>query len=207
MTAAVVLLLVNGVLGAIDTLWYHEYKGRLAWQPDRYRTELRLHASRDAVYAILYGTIGWWRWSGLWAAVLGSLLAVEILITLADFVVEDRTRPLAAGERVLHSLMAIVYGAMLTRLLPELLDRLQEPAALWAGESGVPTELAATATVFGAGIALSGLRDAIASFPARDQGSAASSVASLHPHKRRSPAPTPARPPCSTWQAVAHQPR
>lgn len=163
MTAAVVLLLVNGVIGAVDTLWYHEYKGRLAWRPDLYRAELRLHASRDAVYAVLYGTIGWWRWSGLWAAVLLALLATEILVTLTDFVVEDRTRPLGAGERVLHSLMAIVYGAMLTQLLPELLDRLRDPAALWVGDSGVPPELAAMATLFGMGIAASGIRDALAS--------------------------------------------
>lgn len=181
MTTAVVLLLVNGVLGAIDTLWYHEYKGRLAWQPDLYRVELRLHASRDAVYVVLYGTIGWWHWSGPWAAVLMSLLAVEILVTLADFVVEDRTRPLSAGERVLHSLMAIVYGAMLTRLVPELFDRLHEPANLWAGDSGVPPELAVIATVIGAGIAVSGLRDAIASLPGPGHSAPKRAIGDLPP--------------------------
>jgi hypothetical protein len=159
----VVLLLVNGVLGAVDTLWYHEHKARLAWHPERYRTELRLHAARDAVYAVLYGTIGWWAWSGIWAGVLAALLATDIVITLVDFVVEDRTRGLSAGERVLHSTMAILYGAMLMRLVPELVDRMGQPSVLWAGPTAVPVELAALATLFGVGIAASGLRDLAAS--------------------------------------------
>lgn len=163
MTVVVGLLLVNGILGAVDTLWYHEYRSRLAWHPELYRTELRLHAARDAVYTVLYGSIGWWRWEGAWAGVLASLLTVEIVITLADFVVEDRTRSLAAGERVLHSAMAIVYGAMLMRLVPELVQRGQEPTSLWVGETGVPVAMAGMATLLGAGIAVSGLRDAFAS--------------------------------------------
>jgi hypothetical protein len=156
MTTVVLLLLANGVLGAVDTLWYHEVRAGLPRRPDLYGTELRLHAARDAVYAVLYGTIGWWAWRGAWVGVLGALLAVEIVITLADFVVEDRTRALGAGERVLHSVMAIVYGAMLCRLVPIL--------AAGAPTGGpVPVPLALMATLFAAGIAVSGLRDAVAS--------------------------------------------
>ena len=155
MTAVVLLLLANGVLGAVDTLWYHEIVAGLPRRPDRHGTELRLHAARDAVYAVLYGTVGWWAWRGGWAAVLGALLATEIVITLADFVVEDRTRQVAAGERVLHATMAIVYGAMVCRLLPIL------AAGAPAGPP-VPTPLAVLATLFGLGIAASGLRDATA---------------------------------------------
>jgi hypothetical protein len=99
--------------------------------------------------------MGWWAWRGGWAAVLGALLATEIVITLADFVVEDRTRRVAAGERVLHATMAIVYGAMVCRLLPIL------AAGAPAGPP-VPTPLAVLATLFGLGIAASGLRDATA---------------------------------------------
>jgi hypothetical protein len=162
MTAVVILLLANGVLGAVDTLWYHEHRAGLARRPDRHRTELWLHAGRDAVYAVLYGTIGWVAWQGGWAVVLAGLLAVEIVITLADFVVEDRTRDLAAGERVLHSVMAIVYGAMLTRLLPALAGWAAEPTALLPATGAVPPPLAWTAIVLGAGIAVSGARDALA---------------------------------------------
>lgn len=163
MTDVVVLLLVNGVLGAIDTLWYHEHKAGLARRPDRHRTELRLHAGRDAVYAVLYGTIGWWEWRGAWSGVLAAMLAVEIVMTLADFVVEDRTRSLSGGERVLHSVMAIVYGAMLMRLAPELVEWAQTPTSLDGHAGGVPATLASLATLLGLGIALSGARDAAAS--------------------------------------------
>lgn len=159
MTAVVVLLVANGLLGAVDTLWYHEHRAALPRRPDRFRTELRLHAARDAVYAVLYGTIGWWAWRGAWAAVLAGLLAVEIVITLADFVVEDRTRALGPGERVLHSVMAIVYGVMLGRLAPVLAGWAHDPTAL-ARAGRVPALLAAVASAFGAGIAASGARDA-----------------------------------------------
>jgi hypothetical protein len=162
MTAVVVLLLAQGVLGAVDTIWYHEIVAGLPRRPDRHRTELRLHAGRDAVYAVLYGTIGWTAWRGAWAGVLIALVATEVVITMADFVVEDRTRTLSGGERVLHSTMAIVYGAMLMRLAPVLAGWAGEPTAL-ARADEVPAALAAIATVFGAGIALSGARDARAS--------------------------------------------
>lgn len=166
MTAVVALLLVNGVLGIVDTLWYHEWRARLAERPDLYRTELRLHAARDAVYAVLYGTIAWWAWSGSWVLLLGGLLAVEIVITMSDFVVEDRTRVVRAGERVLHAAMAIVYGAMLMQLVPDLVDRLGQPDALvGAGpDASVPTHLAVAASMLGGGIALSGVRDLLASY-------------------------------------------
>src|SRR5260370_41986498 len=53
------------------------------------------------------------------------LLAIEMGITLADFMVEDRVRKpfggLLPGERATHTVMAIVYGAMIANLLPVLL--------------------------------------------------------------------------------------
>jgi hypothetical protein len=163
-TVVVVLLLANGLLGAVDTIWYHEIVAGLPRRPDRHRTELRLHAGRDAVYAVLYGTIGWTAWRGAWAGVLAALLATEIVITMADFVVEDRTRALSGGERVLHSTMAIFYGAMLMRLVPVLAGWAGEPTAL-VRSGGVPPAFAVVATLFGAGIALSGARDAWAARP------------------------------------------
>ena len=168
MTAVVILLLANGVLGAVDTLWYHEHRAGLARRPDRHHTELWLHAGRDAVYAVLSGTIGWVAWRGAWAVVLAGLLAAEIAITLADFVVEDRTRRLAPGERVVHAVMAVVYGAMLSGLVPVLVGWAAEPTALLPATGAVPPPLAWAATVLGAGIAVSGARDALAAArPAR----------------------------------------
>jgi hypothetical protein len=163
-TAAVSLLLVNVVLGAWDTLWYHEYRARLTTRLVHTAPELRLHVGRDAVYVVLYGTLAWWRPAGWLVVVAGALLAAEVLMTLADFVVEDRDRPaiggVAPGERVLHSLMALVYGAMLCRLVPVLAGSRADPTGLLPNE--LPRWMAATATVAAVGIAVSGVRDALA---------------------------------------------
>ena len=51
---------------------------------------------------------------------LVALLFAEVVLTLWDFVVEDWIRkPLGgvyAGERVMHGIMGIVYGAMLANI-------------------------------------------------------------------------------------------
>ena len=49
-----------------------------------------------------------------------AALAVEVFITLADFIEEDMSRKLPASERVNHTLLAINYGAILVLALPVL---------------------------------------------------------------------------------------
>jgi hypothetical protein len=172
-TAVLALLLVNVVLGAFDTLWYHEHRARLTAHLPLTAPELRLHVGRDAVYTGLYGLLAWWRPTGWVVGGVALALAAEIALTLCDFVVEDRDRPalarvvdggpargLAAGERVLHSLMAIVYGAMLCRLVPVLIAGVPGPAGLVAADA--PRWMAVAATLSAVGIAASGTRDALA---------------------------------------------
>ena len=57
MTIALYLLLVQGVLGAWDTVWYHELTVALPGNSAA-RRELRLHATRDFVYTVVFGTLG-----------------------------------------------------------------------------------------------------------------------------------------------------
>ena len=164
MTPVLTLLCVNAVLGAWDTLWYHEYRGRLTAKLAHTRPELRLHAARDAVYVVLYGCLAWWQPTGLIVGIVGALLATEIVITLADFVVEDRDRPaiggIAPGERILHTLMAIVYGMMLIELIPVLGSAVDADAGL--ARHGAPIALSFATTAAAIGIAISGVRDAVA---------------------------------------------
>ena len=126
MLTALRLLFAQGALGAFDTLYYHEYKLKL---PSAFhaRHELRLHAARDFAYALLFGTIGLVTWNGLFAWLLLILLLTEIMITLADFLEEDRTRKLPPGERVMHALMGIVYGLFLAYLLPNVFLWMHQP--------------------------------------------------------------------------------
>jgi len=154
--AALVLLAVQGALGACDTLYFHEWKARLPARADRVRPELQLHAVRSVIYGVLFCTLPWVAWTGPAAAVLVVLLAVEAVVTFTDFVVEDRVRVslggVHPGERVMHGIMAVVYGAFLAELLPVLGDPLGDPA---------PVGLRIGLTALGVGSLLSGGRDGL----------------------------------------------
>ena len=146
-------------MGAFDTLYYHEYKLKLPSRPHA-RRELRLHAARDFAYALLFGTIGLVTWNGLFAWLLLALLLTEILITLADFLEEDRIRKLPPGERVMHALMGIVYGLFLAYLLPNVLQWSHQPGGFHAVRYGF---LSVALPVMAFGVLCSGIRDYISS--------------------------------------------
>ncbi len=164
MTLVLALLLINAAIGAFDTLWYHEYKARLPANLASTKTELRLHAVRDGLYVFIYGGFAWWKPSGWLVSIFVFVLLAELLVTLADFVVEDRDRPniggISPGERVIHTIMAIVYGAMLASLLPILVEGLAGPTALIRNTN--PTWMSISASITAIGLALSGIRDGLA---------------------------------------------
>lgn len=164
MWVALWLLLAQGVLGACDTLYYHEYKLRLPAQLHAQK-ELYLHAFRDFVYALLFGTIGWITWNGLFAGIFLLLLLTEILITLADFLEEDRTRKLPPGERVMHAVMGILYGLFLAYLLPNVFQWLHLPTGFRRANYGT---LSWVLTLMAGGVLLSGMRDFISARQRRE---------------------------------------
>ncbi|WP_437573617.1 hypothetical protein [Sorangium sp. So ce887] len=161
MITALVLLAVQGALGAFDTLYYHEWRARLPGGVPGTAPELVLHGTRDLVYAVLFASLPFVRWEGLAAWLLAALLLVEIVITLRDFVVEDTVRgPLGGvypGERVMHAVMGIVYGAALAHLLPEL--RRWSLGATGFSRWEAPLALRVILPLMAAGVLLSGLRD------------------------------------------------
>jgi hypothetical protein len=63
------------------------------------------------------------------AWLLAVLLAIELLVTLSDFLEEDRTRALPATERILHTLLAVTYGGFVVALAPVLLHWRINPRA------------------------------------------------------------------------------
>lgn len=163
MTTAIWLLFVLACLGAFDTLYYHEFKLRLP-HGDSTATELRLHAARDFAYAGTFGTLAWVTWEGLLVWGLAALLLSEFVITMLDFVEEDRKRRLPPGERVSHAVMGIVYGAFLAFLVPEARGWLARPTGFGTAYHGFPGWVL---SVLCAGVFVSGLRDLRASFPRR----------------------------------------
>jgi hypothetical protein len=162
MTTALWLLAIQGIIGAFDTFYYHEWRARLTAGGSGTAPELKLHAARDFLYAALFGALPHLALQGLWAIVIAAVLLTEIILTLADFAVERRARkPMGdvyGGERVTHAVMGIIYGAMLANLLPELWRRRQLPTAI-VPTVAAPEPLRWSLTVMAIGIFLSGLRD------------------------------------------------
>lgn len=143
------------LMGAFDTIYHHEGTERLAWRSGQAR-ELRLHGVRNLAYAALFGVLGWSEPRGVWAVGLLALLAGELVITLWDFVEEDRTRKLPATERVTHTLLTLNYGVILAMLVPWLADRIDEPTMLAPAFHGWMSYFCALAAL---GVVVSGLRD------------------------------------------------
>lgn len=162
MNIAIWLLMAQACLGAFDTLYYHEYKLKLA-HGDHTQVELRLHAARDFAYAIIIGTLGWWTWQGNWAYLLVLLLLTEIVITLWDFIEEDKIRRLPAGERAMHAVMGIVYGAFLAYLVPEMFKWSELKTGFGPKYHGFPAWVLSALAL---GVFISGVRDLTASFNA-----------------------------------------
>lgn len=146
---------IQVAMGAFDTIYHHEMTERLAWRASQ-RWELRLHAVRDWLYALLFLVLGWLEVYGAFAAIIIAVLVVEIAITLMDFVEEDLSRKLPASERINHTLLAINYGAILALLVPVLFERMLLPSTIKLADAGL-LSFAATAAAIGAG--LFGLRD------------------------------------------------
>jgi hypothetical protein len=107
MKTVLLLLVLQGCLGAFDTIYYHELRLRLS-SLIAGKKELKLHAARDFLYTVILGSLAWISWNGFLAWILGGFLLAEVLITLMDFREEDRSRKVPPGERTTHVVMAIV---------------------------------------------------------------------------------------------------
>jgi len=158
MTLVFSLLTVQTFLGALDTLWNHEFVERLPARRSA-RFELALHAAREFVYLFLFLALAWREWHGAWALVVAAALLLEVVITTTDFVIEDRTRRLSTFERLLHTLLTVLFGVVLMAIAPIILAWLREPTALHAVSYGGFSVLL---TVLAAGMAGWGIRDALA---------------------------------------------
>jgi uncharacterized protein len=124
------LLVLQGVMGALDTLVNHEFLEGLPHRPAA-RREVGLHAVREAVYGALFLGFAWFAWLGAFAVVIGALLIAEVAVTVSDELAENRIRVLPQDERALHVFLTLNFGAIIALFVPALLD-------WWAN----PTELA-----------------------------------------------------------------
>jgi hypothetical protein len=163
MIVALWLLAIQGLIGAFDTVYYHEWRARLPARGRLAANELKLHAARDFFYAVLFATLPWLAWQGKWVLVLIAVFVAEIVLTLTDFVVEIAVRKqlgdVYAGERVTHAIMGILYGAMIAKLIPTMAAWWELPTGLVVEWVAIPVVLRWSLLAMAAGVFLSGLRD------------------------------------------------
>ena len=163
MKVALWLLAIQGVIGAFDTIYYHEWRARLPARGRQAAPELKLHAARDFLYAILFATLPCAAWQGSWTIALAAVIVAEIVLTLTDFVVEIGVRKqlgdVYAGERVTHAVMGILYGAMVANMIPSIVRWWALPTALVIAPPGIPTPLTWILVMMAGGVFASGVRD------------------------------------------------
>lgn len=158
MNTLFILLSVQALMGAFDNLWHHEWQAKLPQRPSA-RHELALHAAREAIYGVVFIGLAWWQWQGLFAVLMAALLGAEVVITLADFLEEDRSRSLPPFERLLHTLLTISYGLFLALVGPLLWAWGQLPTALQPVSHGWPALLL---TAYGLGVSAWSVRNVLA---------------------------------------------
>jgi len=158
MTLVFSLLTIQTLLGLIDTAWNHEITEKLPGRRTA-RHEQALHAAREFIYAFLFVALAWHEWHGAWAWLIAAALLVEVGVTIVDFVVEDRTRRLPAFERVLHTVLTLLFGVTLMAIAPVLFGWARQPTDLVAVDYG---RFSLLLVVFAVGMTAWGLRDALA---------------------------------------------
>lgn len=158
METILAMLTVQAIVGAFDNLWHHEIVERLPSKVGA-RNEVGLHAIREFFYAGIFIIIAWYAPLGVWAWLFAALFLIEIAVTLTDFIIEDRTRRLPHFERVLHTLLAINFGAIMAFLLPEIHAWTQQPTGIAPRDYGTWSWLM---TLFSVGVLAWAVRDAVA---------------------------------------------
>lgn len=159
MNTLLILLTFQGLLGGFDTLYHHELKERLPWKKSASQ-ELRIHSIRNGFYFTIFISVAWLHWHGWLAWVFFAILIVEVILTLWDFVVEDRTRTLPASERITHTLLAVNYGCILAFFVPLIFNWSQQTFGLALVNYGVGSWIM---TFYAFAVALWAVRDWISS--------------------------------------------
>ena len=148
METALLLLSIQGFIGAYDSIYHHEFKERLSLKESA-SLELKIHSMRSILYCVLFLSFGWIEWHGLLAVLFTLILVVELILTLWDFVVEDQTRDLPHTERITHTVLALNFGAILALLAPALLDWYHAPTGFALANHGIYSWIM---TLYGVGV-------------------------------------------------------
>jgi hypothetical protein len=143
--ASAVALALFLVLGTVDGIFLHLWRYRL-YARAASRAEHRLHTAASVLFAATLPALFLWETGGLllWAGI--GLVAVDLVVAVADMFSEDGSRAewggLTSGEYALHMLIMSARGAGLALLLAG------RPASAWTLDApwilGAMPSLAAT---------------------------------------------------------------
>jgi len=163
--AATWLLFVLGLLGAADVALFHMFAHGIRHHPGA-RKELVAHALRGPTYAALFVALPNLALEGGWFWGLLALLAFDLGISIADFAMEGESRRdlggLPPGEYVLHTMMAMLFGAMVASILFAAGNRAWLPARVAWEPVPVPDWLRILLGIMAVGVLASGIQDAVA---------------------------------------------
>jgi hypothetical protein len=172
MEAATYVLFTLGCLGAADIAIYHGLAHGLRRHPDA-RGELIAHSVRGPTYAALFLLVpnvtmqGWWFW------VLVGVLTFDAAISLWDFAIERSSRGffggLPTGEYVLHTVLAMLFGALVCCVFFEAGSWAALPTRFGYQPAAVPVPLRVLLAVMAGLVFLSGILDVLAVYRLRGQ--------------------------------------
>lgn len=109
----VYVLMLHGVLGFLDIVINHELLAKLPKRGDA-ALEEALHALHETIFACLFAALAWYEWHGAWIWAIAALLLAEVIVSTRDVIVEADIRILPVPERVLHLLLFINLGVLMT---------------------------------------------------------------------------------------------
>lgn len=162
MQAPAYLLFVMGLLGATDIVLFHTWTHALRRRPEAWK-ELVTHFLRGPTYAALFLLVPNFTFHGAWFVGLLALLAFDVLISIADFWLEPASRApqggLPRGEYVLHSVLAMLFGAVVATTFAEGSAGLAADTRLAWQVHGVPVVLRVLLAAMAPVVLLSGLLD------------------------------------------------
>ena len=164
MVLATYLLIIIGFLGAFDIALYHTHTHNIRKLKSA-RTELIFHSLRGPTYAILFLVIPNFATHGAYCIELTALLVFDVAISILDFAVERKSREpvggLPSGEYVLHSIIAMLFGAFVLCVWNAGVVWIDQPTAL-IYEPVVNDMTRGLLAIMSLGVLISGIQDAVA---------------------------------------------
>lgn len=177
------ILFALGCLGAADIALFHSVAHGIRSHPDS-AAELVTHSLRGPTYAALFLLVPNFELHGLFAWGLMALFVFDLGISIWDFSLEQRSRQflggLPSGEYVLHMLMAIVFGALVTSILCLNHQWFSSPTHLVWTPNGASAVLRLILSVMAIAVLGSGIQDAAAAVRLRNLSSRRISRLSYH---------------------------